>query len=140
MSVLHSFRYLLIFLVFLTSSCSSSPENSVSGEDTSYYIPERGTPAVITGLIKTDTIEISEMKFHPEELMITKGDTVIWINHDLVSHCVTEEFSKAWTSSPIPAGASWKMAVTEGAHYYCAIHVVMKGSIALESAQKQDAR
>jgi plastocyanin len=50
----------------------------------------------------------------------------------MVAHCVTEETTKAWTSSNIAAGASWKMAVNSSADYFCAIHLVMKGKIKIE--------
>src|SRR4030095_3199191 len=123
-----------LFLVLLCSSCVSSPEEKSSGDlsfDTSYYIPDKS----ISDLIKknrphTDTVEIVDMKFQPEEIKVNKGDTIIWVNHDLVNHCVTEE-SKGWTSSAIPGGSSWKMVVSSAANYYCAIHLVMKGRIAL---------
>lgn len=129
-------NYLL--LCMLLGSCSS-PETHGSGEastpDTSYYVPEgSSTRAASEAKAKTDTVEISEMKFHPEEIHVRKGDTVIWVNNDLVSHCVTE-LNKTWTSSTIPAGGSWKMGVTKGDSYYCAIHLVMKGLIVLESVQ-----
>ena len=84
-----------------------------------------GTPRVFT-------ISISDMKFNPEKVVVHKGDTVKWINHDIVAHCVTELPDKAWTSSSIPAEGSWKMAVTQGSEYYCSIHPVMKGKIVMK--------
>jgi plastocyanin len=72
------------------------------------------------------------MKFVPADITVHKGDTVIWINKDMVAHDVTEETAKAWTSSPISFGGSWKMEVTEEADYYCSIHAVMKGKLKLE--------
>ena len=78
------------------------------------------------------TVEIKQMKFQPAELIVQKGDTVLWINNDLVPHDVTEESKKAWTSSLMPAGASWSMVVNESANYYCSIHVVMKGKLVVQ--------
>ena len=69
------------------------------------------------------------MNFHPQEITVHKGDTVVWKNNDLVAHCVTEQKTNAWASSKIPAGGSWQMAVDSGSNYFCAIHVVMKGAI-----------
>jgi plastocyanin len=74
---------------------------------------------------------IKDMKFIPDTISVNKGDTIIWINRDMMAHDVTEANS-AWTSGPIAADSSWKMAVTDEAEYYCSIHVVMKGSIALK--------
>ena len=65
-------------------------------------------------------------------LTVHAGDTVIWVNHDMVAHCVTEEITKAWTSDKIPNDSSWKMIVKKSADYFCAIHQVMKGKIIVE--------
>lgn len=81
---------------------------------------------------KVYTVEIKQMKFEPSELVVQKGDTVVWINRDIVAHDVTEESGKAWTSSLMPAGKSWSLAVTKSADYYCSIHVVMKGKLVVQ--------
>ncbi len=81
---------------------------------------------------KAHTVEIKQMKFQPAELSVQKGDTVVWINNDMVAHDVTEEADKAWTSSLIPVGQSWSLVVTESADYYCSIHVVMKGKLIVQ--------
>ena len=81
---------------------------------------------------KVHTVEIKQMKFQPAELFVQKGDTVIWINNDIVPHDVTEESSKAWTSSLLPVGQSWSLVVTKSSDYYCSIHVVMKGKLVVQ--------
>jgi plastocyanin len=75
------------------------------------------------------TIEIKEMKFQPSDLTVNKGDTVIWINHDMVAHDVTEDPAKAWSSSKLQQGQMWSKVVTENTSYFCSIHVVMKGKL-----------
>ena len=77
-------------------------------------------------------IEISNMKFIPDNLAVQKGDTVIWVNKDMVAHCISEEIKKQWTSGKIDAGASWKMVVNGNSSYFCAIHQVMHGKITVE--------
>jgi plastocyanin len=74
-------------------------------------------------------VEIKAMKFLPAELIVKSGDTVVWINRDIVTHDVTEDPGKAWTSSVMPTGATWSFIVTKSADYYCSIHVVMKGKL-----------
>ena len=69
------------------------------------------------------------MKFQPAQLAVQIGDTVTWINHDIVAHDVTEESNKAWTSSSMAPGSSWSLVVTQHASYYCSIHLVMKGKL-----------
>lgn len=99
----------LMMMLLLLGSCSSTPSKP-----------------------KVDTVFIKDMKFVPDDITVNKGDTVLWINQDMVAHDVTEETTKAWTSLPIPANGSWKMAVTNDADYFCSIHVVMKGKIELQ--------
>ena len=105
----HSFCVLL-FMV-LCSGCSSIP----SAKNAKAY-----------------TVEIKQMKFGPAELVLQKGDTVRFINHDLMPHDVTEVSRKAWTSTPIPVDSSWSLVVAETADYYCSIHPVMKGKILIQ--------
>ncbi len=116
---------IFIFFLPLFLYCCGRPEDNAVNQpenNSSYNVPEKTGPEVYS-------IEISNMKFNPAEITMHKGDTVIWKNGDMVAHCVTEETTKAWTSSNIAAGASWKMAVNSSADYFCAIHVVMKGKI-----------
>ena len=79
-----------------------------------------------------DTVLISGMAFNPQEIYVHKGDTIVWINQDMVPHCVTEVPDKSWTSSAILPGKSWKLTVIQSADYYCAIHQVMTGKIVVK--------
>ena len=77
-------------------------------------------------------VEIKQMQFQPALLLIQSGDTVEWINHDFVTHDITEEKHQSWRSSPLVAGASWQTVIKENADYYCSIHQVMKGKLKVE--------
>jgi plastocyanin len=81
---------------------------------------------------KTYVIEIAQMKFQPDTLTVHQGDTVEWINKDMVAHDVTQVPNNSWTSSNLPPGKSWKMAVAESDDYYCSIHVVMIGKLVVQ--------
>ena len=81
---------------------------------------------------KAFTVEIKQMKFVPAELVLQIGDTVRFINHDLVPHDITEISRKAWTSTPIPVDSSWSLVIAKTANYYCSIHPVMKGKLFIE--------
>lgn len=100
-----------LFLVFILCSCAGEAK--------------KRTPA-------SYTVEIRQMKFQPEVLVVQKGDTIVWINNDIVIHDVTEESNKAWTSSLMPVGESWSLIVNQSADYYCSIHVVMKGKLIVQ--------
>ena len=77
---------------------------------------------------KTHTVEIINMTFQPEVLQVNKGDTVIFVNKDMVAHDATE-LNKVWFSPPLNSGDSWKWVADKSADYYCSIHLVMKGKI-----------
>lgn len=79
----------------------------------------------------TDTVIISGMKFHPEELYVNKWDTVVWINQDLVAHDVTAFPGKEWTSDTIAVDHSWKKEIGKSINYFCSIHPTMKGKVIL---------
>jgi plastocyanin len=78
---------------------------------------------------KKYTVVIQQMKFTPAALTINEGDTVTWVNQDIVDHNVTEEINKEWASGNLPRGNSWNMIVKKSASYFCTIHPVMKGSL-----------
>lgn len=80
---------------------------------------------------KTHIVEIKDMKFQPAELKVNQGDTVVWINKDIVAHDVTEK-DKAWASPALNMDETWKKVITKNESYYCSIHVIMKGEITVE--------
>jgi putative membrane protein len=79
---------------------------------------------------RTHTVTIAGMKFTPASLSVTKGDTVIWVNQDLVPHTATAA-NAAFDSGTIPAGGSWRHTVTEAGRlqYACAFHPTMTGAL-----------
>lgn len=79
----------------------------------------------------THIIEIKDMQFQPAELTVTKGDTVMWINKDIVAHNATQKDS-AWASPNLISDATWKMVINNSDSYYCSIHINMKGSLIVE--------
>ncbi len=88
---------------------------------------EKVAPVVHTSV----TISIEQMKFQPDNITVSSGDTVIFLNHDMVEHDVTEE-KQQWKSKPLATNASWKLVPTKSGSYYCSIHPVMKGKITVQ--------
>ena len=77
-------------------------------------------------------VEISMMKFTPASLNVHKGDTIVFVNNDIVTHDVTGQREKTWSSSPIAPGSSWELVATATVDYYCSIHPVMTGKVVVE--------
>ena len=90
------------------------------------------TPEPLRNSEHFHTVEIKQMKFVPENIKVHAGDTIAWINNDIVVHDITEEKNKEWTSSPLPIGSTWRRVIDKSADYFCSIHVVMKGKIVVE--------
>lgn len=99
---------LLVCMIFVCYSCSRYPDKKI--------------PVL-------HIVEIKEMKFHPAELKINKGDTLVWVNHDFFEHDITEEPGRGWSSSKLPNGGSWRMIITRSSDYFCSIHQVMRGRL-----------
>jgi len=112
---------LLLVLVTL-GSCSSPSGETTPAPDIAIEEPK---PAM-------HSVEITQMKFFPAELKVKKGDKVVFVNHDLVTHDVTEETKKTWSSSPLATDQTWVLITTENTNYFCSIHPVMKGKIIVE--------
>jgi putative membrane protein len=77
---------------------------------------------------RTHTVTIERMRFQPETLTVSPGDTVVWINKDLVPHTATSETS-GFDSKTIEVNQSWKHTVrtTGDITYLCAFHPTMRG-------------
>ena len=109
-------------LCTVAESCTPSESGKEEENETTKTAPIHGT----------HSIAISEMKFIPAELYAKQGDTVVFVNMDVVTHDITEEASKAWSSSMLPTKQSWSMVVSQSSNYYCSLHPVMKGKIVME--------
>jgi plastocyanin len=81
------------------------------------------------------TVEILDMKFQPATISVKTGDTIVWVNRDMLAHDVTEEMNKRWMSGPIEAGSNWQKVISESDDYFCSIHSVMKGKIIVIDGQ-----
>ena len=75
-------------------------------------------------------VEIRNLEFTPKELKVTPGDTITWINYDVVPHTVTAD-DESWDSSLISAQGKWQMVVTADMYssYFCRFHPTMKAKL-----------
>jgi plastocyanin len=77
----------------------------------------------------TDTVIISGMQFSPALLWANRGDTIVWINKDIVSHDVTGITNTELRSDTIAPGSSWKTTIGATMEYTCSIHPTMKAKV-----------
>ena len=79
----------------------------------------------------THTVTVDATGFSPASLTITAGDSVLWVNKDLIPHTATSKKAGVFDSGAIAAGRSWKQTMkTRGElPYVCEFHPTMKGTL-----------
>jgi plastocyanin len=84
---------------------------------------------------RTHTVKIDGMIFTPASLTIDAGDTVTWVNNDIVAHTATAA-DGSFDSRMIAAGKSWKQTFTSKGDfaYVCKYHPTMKGTLKVRAA------
>ena len=79
------------------------------------------------------TVVIEAMQFKPATLSVRPGDSVTWINKDIVAHTATSPAGAKvpFDSEMIGVGREWKRTFTKaGKHdYVCTYHPTMKAVI-----------
>ncbi len=75
---------------------------------------------------KTHTVTMEKMRFQPESLTVARGDTVVWVNKDLVPHTATSK-AAGFDSQVIQAEKSWRFTVRKKGDfaYLCTFHPTM---------------
>jgi plastocyanin len=71
------------------------------------------------------------MAFHPEVLEVRRGDTVIWINRDIVPHTATASLEYGWNTGPLSQGDSGQYVARHAGEksYLCTLHPTMLGKL-----------
>ena len=75
---------------------------------------------------KTHTVTMENMRFQPGDLTVTRGDTIVWVNKDLVSHTATSK-AGGFDSQLVAADKSWRFTVQKNGDfaYVCTFHPTM---------------
>jgi plastocyanin len=75
------------------------------------------------------------MAFHPAELAVAPGDTVVWINRDIVPHTATAGGRREWTTGLLASGDSGSQVIRQPGpiSYRCALHPTMRGTLTVEA-------
>lgn len=78
------------------------------------------------------TVTIEGMQFAPAVLTVRRGDTVRWLNRDLVPHTATA--AGRFDSRPLAPGASWSWVARKAGRvdYLCTLHPTMKATLDVE--------
>ena len=89
--------------------------------------------AGVTAPPQTHTVEIRGMEFHPAVLTVAVGDTVVWINRDIVPHTATATGTgtKKWDTGQLGQGQTGRYVVSRAGaiNYACTFHPTMHGKL-----------
>jgi plastocyanin len=79
---------------------------------------------------ETHTVTIEGMRFQPDVLTVTSGDTIVWVNKDLVPHTATSK-AGSFDSKDIQADKSWRHTIRQTCDfaYVCTFHPTMKAML-----------
>lgn len=90
------------------------------------------TGAHAGGSAQRHRVEIRGFAFDPPTLQASPGDTVVWVNRDLVPHTITVSNGK-WDSGELSEGEAWELVIGAGSpavqSYFCRYHPSMRGSL-----------
>jgi plastocyanin len=87
-------------------------------------------------------VEITGLAYHPADLEVAPGDTVTWINHDIVPHTATSpagQRNRIDSGTLAPGDSSRYVATREGAYRYtCTFHPTMQGRLVIRTTAAPD--
>lgn len=89
-----------------------------------------GTGALVSGepaAPRRHVVEIRGMTFHPSIVEVARGDTVIWVNQDIVPHTATAK--RAWDTGVLAQGKRGLIVARQPGElrYSCTLHPTMTG-------------
>lgn len=82
----------------------------------------------------THTVTIVDAtRFEPAALTVKPGDTIVWVNKDVLPHTATSK-AGGFDSGAIAPGKSWKLTVEKSGKfpYICTYHPTMKGTLTVK--------
>src|SRR5215216_2623763 len=86
------------------------------------------------GMAQAETIQVTidKMVFSPADIEATAGDTIEWVNNDILAHTATV---KGGVEIVLPPKKSASLVVEKAGQfdYYCRFHPNMKGRIAVSA-------
>ena len=87
--------------------------------------------------VPSHSVEVSGLAYHPADLEVAPGDTIIWINRDIVPHTATSDISpRAIDTGTLAAGDSSRYVASHAGvyRYTCTFHPTMQGRLVVRAA------
>ena len=96
-----------------------------------YLIVQNAESAESSFKLTQYNVEISGFAFVPKQLEVKIGDTITWINKDIVPHNIVESIEQKNISPDLAAGETYTFVVKKSMVYHCGLHPSMKGKLSL---------
>jgi amicyanin len=128
MSRLHRVHALATGLLLAVALTACGGSSSGGHDDHAATTPE----ATVTATSGTPVVTIEGFAFHPSTLVITKGMTVTFEQHDSIPHNVAGRPGAEFIKSPLlKDGDTYSVTFTKAGtfDYICAIHPRMTGKV-----------
>ena len=74
-------------------------------------------------------VTITGFEFVPKKLHVQRGDTIVWVNHDIVPHSIVISSSQEAISLELDNGDAFTYVVESTMAYECGLHPSMKGKL-----------
>ena len=76
-------------------------------------------------------VAMTGIAYQPGELEVSRGDTIVWINRDLVPHTATADGKSGWSSATLVPGDSGRFIPSHRGEwrYHCQFHPTMRGKL-----------
>lgn len=123
-------KYRFAVILILASSLLMACNNTVEEKTKPIEKSESTTSAQTSS---KQVVEIKGMKYKPATIVTNIGDTVLFVNKDLVPHNVTDRENKDTLSAQIDPNEEWMLIVNKNLHFYCSLHPNMEGEIKLKT-------
>jgi plastocyanin len=105
-------KFILVLLAFLFAACANSDARKILERQPQVH-----------------EVEIKGFQFKPRTLTIFSGDSVRWVNRDIVPHRVADSRRKKWESHDMGAEGSFSQPIRASTPYVCLLHPGMKANI-----------
>jgi plastocyanin len=75
-------------------------------------------------------IDVQNFAYDPAQAKVAAGDTILFVNHDVVPHTATAR-DNTWDTGEIAAGDTARLIIRNAGEYYCVYHPNMIAKLAL---------
>lgn len=98
----------------------------------SYNKPSQSSSNNSTASVSTNSVEIKNMSFNPQNITVKVGSEISFTNNDGINHTVTADGGKF--DQPVSPGQTITITITDtGTYgYHCSIHTSMTGTIIVQ--------